>query len=137
MNEQNVNEKTWWIRNKKKVFVIGGVVIAAGGAYLFLKNRTSIIDYLKGAKFNSPDMNNLIEKTFVETVPDCTDPIMSNAAGAKPPINNGLPYKVNEFVRKLPEGQHPSPAKVLKATELGIDLGTRYTIVDSYFKNIA
>ena len=42
MNEQNKTETTWWERNKKKVLIIGGVVVAVGVGVLIFKNKDAL-----------------------------------------------------------------------------------------------
>ena len=43
MIEQKNTELTWWERNKKKVFIIGGVVIAAGIGIVVFKNKDALL----------------------------------------------------------------------------------------------
>ena len=47
MTEQNNTEMTWWERNKKKVLIIGGVVVAVGIGVVVFKTKDALIGLVK------------------------------------------------------------------------------------------
>lgn len=133
MKKQKYHKSSWWEHNKKKVFVVGGLLIISGVCYMTFKNRDAIISLVKHNKVVVTNANN----PEIDKMSKLTETIVTNNVDAKLPINNGLPFKVSGGIRNLPDGHHPSLEKLAQAAMLGITLGDNQTLVDSYFKNAA
>lgn len=137
MNEQNKTEATWWERNKKKVLIIGGVVVAVGVGVLVFKNRDALIALLKRGKGLASNVPQIADPTIIETTSEVITVVDTEAITVSKTLNNGLPFGVEGFIRNLPDGWHPSAEKIAQAAEMGIELGDHQTLVNPYMKNVA
>lgn len=137
MNEQNKIETSWWERNKKKVLIIGGVVVAVGVGVLAFKNKDALIALVKGSKKLSSKVPPIADTTIIETTTEVITTVEMEAITVSKTLNNGDPFGVEGFIRNLPEGWHPSAEKIAQAAALGIKLGEHQTLVDPYMKNVA
>ena len=131
MNEQNKIETTWWERNKKKVLIIGGVVVAVGVGVL------ALIELVKGGKKLASKVPPIADTTIIETTTEVITTVETEAITVSKTLNNGDPFGVEGFIRNLPDGWHPSAEKIAQAAALGIKLGEHQTLVDPYMKNVA
>ena len=137
MNEQNKIETTWWERNKKKVLIIGGVVVAVGVGVLVFKNKDALIELVKGGKKLASKVPPIADTTIIETTTEVITTVETEASTVSKTLNNGDPFGVEGFIRNLPDGWHPSAEKIAQAAALGIKLGEHQTLVDPYMKNVA
>lgn len=137
MNELNKTETTWWVRNKKKVLIIGGVAVAAGVGVLVFKNKDALIALLKRGKRLADTVPQIAEPTVTETASEVAVNVDTQAIIVSKSLNNGLPFPVKGSVRDLPNDWHPSAKKVAQAVAMGIELGDHQTLVDPYMKNAA
>ena len=146
MKEQNSIKKNWWQRNKKKVFVIGGVVLAIGTGitlYYLTQNKKSIVSALHKTTAKAiPKANNAISSKIVKSTSEAvaevalaksaTDQIATEPSVIKETAKM-IEVSVNKvFIRNLPEGWHHSAEKAAEALKLGIELATNQTIVDPF-----
>ena len=146
MKEQNSIKKNWWQRNKKKVFVIGGVVLAIGTGitlYYLTKNKKSIISALHKTTVKAiPKANNAISSKIVKSTSkavaeaalasSATEQIATGSSVVKETAEM-IEVSVNKvFIRNLPEGWHHSAEKAAEALRLGIELAANQTIVDPF-----
>lgn len=69
MIEQKNTELTWWERNKKKVFIIGGVVIAAGIGIVVFKNKDALLALVKKGKIAGNNIPLPDAKQVIDIVP--------------------------------------------------------------------
>ena len=137
MNEQNKTETTWWERNKKKVLIIGGVVVAVGVGVLIFKNKGALIALVKGGKKLASKVPPIADPSMIETTTEVITTVETEAITVSKTLNNGVPFGVEGFIRNLPDGWHPSAEKSAQAAALGIVLGEHQTLVDPYMKNVA
>ena len=137
MNKQNKDNKNWWERNKKKVFIAGGIVIAVGVGIVIFKNKDAVLTLLKKQKSAPSNVKPILNKIVTNAAKEITAADDSEIAFTRIIYNNGQPFVVQGFIRNLPEGQHPSPEKIARALELGIVLGENQTYVESYLKNVS
>lgn len=137
MNEHNKIETTWWKRNKKKVLIIGEVVVAVGVGVLVFKNKDALIALVKGGKKLSSKVPPIADTTNIETTTEVITTVETEAITVSKTLNNGDPFGVEGFIRNLPDGWHPSVEKIAHAAALGIKLGEHQTLVDPYMKNVA
>jgi hypothetical protein len=137
MNEQNKTETTWWERNKKKVLIIGGVVVAVGVGVLVFKNRDALIALLKRGKGLASNVPQIADPTIIETTSKVITTVEPEAITVSKTLNNGVPFGVKGFIRNLPDGWHPSAEKIAQAAALGMKLGEHQTLVGPYMKNVA
>lgn len=138
MKEQNTHKKSWWERNKKKVFVIGGIAVLTGIGYVVFRNKDALLPLVKsGGKKVAVRVKPIVGKPMREAA---SEKIANNSAEVitdKKPINNGMPFGVRGGIRNLPNGYHPSPEKIAQALKCGIVLGEHQTLVCPYMKNAA
>ena len=135
MNEQNNTEMTWWERNKKKVLIIGGVVIAVGIGIVVFKNKDVLIELLKKGKSDANNIPHNDEPIIFKNTSNAPTSVNIEVTTTNTPINNGEPFEVKGFIRNLSEGRCPSAEKRAQAARLGIELGEHQTLVNSYMKN--
>lgn len=135
MNDQNSKKASWWTRHKKKVYIIGGIIIVAGVSYVAYRNRQILLEFLLPKATNTGDDKLLIDSQLSTIIPVELETPPSTIAVQSLPINNGLPYLIHQHPRRLPEGRHPSPAKLAEAAALGLELESNQTLVDAYYKN--
>ncbi len=137
MNNQNNTEMSWWKRNKKKVLIIGGVVVAVGIGVLVFKNKDVLIALIKKSKTVANTAPIIDSQPIIEKIPEVTNVVNVETVIPNTPINNGVPFEVNGFVRNLPNNWYPSAEKLGQAAALGIELGEHQTFVNPYKKNVA
>ena len=137
MNEQNNKEQTWWERNKKKVFIIGGVVVAVGIGILIYKNKDAILALVGGSTAIANSTTPLVEETEKEAVDKFTTVVSQEIVTDNTPSENCKLVEVSSFIRNLPETWHASVEKQEEAKRLGIKLDPHQTIVDPYVKSVA
>lgn len=135
VKEQEQGFKEFWLRNKKTVLAIGGVLLAVGAGYVVYKNWGSLKDVFisgdsKPGMIPTPKLTVDIQTQITEALPEKTATITKI-------INNGEAIDVNMHIRNLPMGWKASQEKIDKAVELGINLLENQTIVDPYLKNVA
>lgn len=135
MNEQNNTEMTWWERNKKKVLIIGGVVIAVGIGIVVFKNKDVLIELIKKGKAAANNIPQNDEPIIIKTTSNAPTEVNIEVVAVNTPINNGEPFEVKGFIRNLPDSRCPSAEKIAQAARLGIELGEHQTLVDPYMKN--
>ncbi len=135
MNEQNNTEMTWWERNKKKVLIIGGVVIAVGIGIFVFKNKDVLIELIKKGKATANNIPHNDESIIIKNTSNVPTTVNIEVATTNTPINNGEPFEVKGFIRNLPDSRCPSAEKRAQAARLGIELGEHQTLVDPYMKN--
>ena len=135
VKEKEQGFKGFWLRNKKTVLAIGGVLITVGAGYVVYKNWGSLNDVFisgdsKPGMIPTPKLTVDIQTQITEALPE-------KAATITKIINNGEAIDVNMHIRNLPMGWKASQEKIDKAVELGINLLENQTIVDPYLKNVA
>ena len=135
MNEQNNTEMTWWERNKKKVLIIGGVVIAVGIGIVVFKNKDVLIELIKKGKAAANNIPQNDEPIIIKTTSNAPTEVNIEVVAVNTPINNGEPFEVKGFIRNLPDSRCPSAEKRAQAARLGVELGEHQTLVDPYMKN--
>ena len=133
--EKEQRFKGFWLRNKKTVLAIGGVLLAVGAGYVVYKNWGSLNDVFisgdsKPGMIPTPKLTVDIQTQITEALPEKTATITKI-------INNGEAIDVKMHIRNLPMGWKASQEKIDKAVELGINLLENQTIVDPYLKNVA
>ena len=131
MTEQNNTEMTWWERNKKKVLIIGGVVVAVGIGVVVFKNKDALIGLVKKGKITVPKVAIPDVKQVIDIVPEATTVVKTENVLTTTLLNNGQPFEVKGFIRELPKDYHLSAEKRAQAAALGIVLGEHQTLVDS------
>lgn len=112
LNNDEITQK-WYQKHKK--LIIGGVVIvaAAATAVVILKK----IDIIR-PKVVEAAVNGISAE--VQNIKECARPTS--------------PVHVDAFLRKLPEGWHPSKTQLELAETLGYAVPSEYTFVKSYTK---
>lgn len=114
MNKEK-GKNVWLQEHKQTVFLVGtGIVVIAIAAigYKYLRKGGCTV-------------NPLSEKPM-----KAIEPLVDTSDSAKAIFR--LPRRVPLHVRKLPAGQHASAYKIAKASELGINLLSNQTWVNSY-----
>ena len=89
MTEQNYTEMTWWERNKKKVLIIGGVVVAVGIGVVVFKNKDALIGLVKKGKITVPKVAIPDVKQVIDIVPEATTVVKTENVLTTTPLNNG------------------------------------------------
>ena len=136
--ENNETKKTsLWERNKKKIMIVGGVIIIGGISYLIFRNRNTLMKLLKIGVPAEIGTDMIKEPSIINIITDAVDLPTVVSEASKLPINGGEAFKVIEHIRNLGENRFPSAGKIAEALEKGITLGQNQTLVDSYFKNVA
>ena len=136
--ENNETKKTsLWERNKKKIMIVGGVIIIGGISYLIFRNRNTLMKLLKIGVPAEIGTDMIKEPSIINIITDAVDLPTVVSEASKLPINGGEAFKVIEHIRNLGENRFPSAGKIAEALEKGITLGPNQTLVDSYFKNVA
>ena len=135
VKEKEQGFKGFWLRNKKTVLAIGGVLLAVGAGYVVYKNWGSLNDVFisgdsKPGMIPTPKLTVDIQTQITEALPEKT-------ANITKIINNGEAIDVSMHIRNMPIGWKASQEKIEKAVELGINLLENQTIVDPYLKNVA
>ena len=137
MTEQNITETTWWERNKKKVLIIGGVVVAVGVGFLIFKNKDALIALVKKGEVIANEIPKIADSTVIESASKIISAVDKETITVSKPLNNGIPFEVKGFIRNLPKNWNPSSEKIAQAAALGIELGEHQTFVNSFIKNAA
>ena len=123
----------WWRRNKKTVYTVGGILVAAGCGYAIYRNRSTIIGLLTSTSSEYIVISN---QQVSVAVPELVEEvIMENIETIPKIINGGEAFDVNAHIRNLANGRKASLEKLAEAAELGISLLDNQTLVDSYIKN--
>lgn len=143
-------QKSWWSRNKKKVFAVCGAAGVLVVGYLMCRNRKEIATLGREAWARARDLFAKAPKTVPPLVPD-TGALKAVVSGDGPcetdhpikllpdlnkEINSGEAFPVKGHIRKLPPTWTPSLEARAKAHELKIPLGPHETFVQDYMKNI-
>lgn len=140
-----------WIREHKKQLITAGVSIATLLAAIWaIKHRSqlkALWDELKAliqapAQELAHKLPELTKKTAI-VVPADAEAIVEIALEVPPsPIPDASEVisrselVIQEHLRTLPEGWHPSPEKVAEAQTKGITLLENQTLVDTYRKGV-
>ena len=123
--------KTWIKLHREELFTAGLTVAAAFGIYLGIKNKDSF------AKLWEP-LERTIKVSPLEAVQNAshTTSIEPVASEALIPVAEKVTKisleQVSSHIRRLPQGQKASLAKIMAAQEMGIALEEGYTLVASY-----
>ena len=113
---------TWWERNKKKVLIIGGVVIAVGIGIVVFKNKDVLIELIKKGKAAANNIPQNDEPIIFKSTSNAPTSVNMEVTTTNTPINNGEPFEVKGFIRNLPDSRCPSAEKRAHAARLGIEL---------------
>lgn len=134
IEDQEQGLKGWWNRNKKTVYIVGGVIIAVGIGYALFRNFDAIRGVFTAIKpegiVNKAQINAKIKTPVIDVHPETTESISKI-------INGGEAFDVSGHIRTLPSGWKASQEKIAEAAKLGITLMEKQTLVDSYIKNTA
>lgn len=119
---------------KRRILIVGGVLLAIGAGYLIYKNMDNLSVIQKANKLGEvaniePKIAVKIEMQVAKDIPESVTEL------SKKVINNGEPFGVNGHTRNLANGRKASIEKIVKAAERGMELKENQTWVDSYFKN--
>ena len=133
--DQEHGFKGWWHRNKKKVYIVGGIILAVGIGYVGYRNSDAIKGLFTVVKPEDLVMKNPQRITNIKS--SGTNILLETTETTTKIINNGNAFDVNGYLRTLPLGWKASPEKIAEAAERGITLLGNQTLVDSYTKNIA
>ena len=137
MENNETSRTNWWSRNKKKVMIVGGVIIVGGISYLIFRNRNTLMKLLKIGVPAEIGADMVKEPSIINIITEAADlPSVVSEAG-KLPINGGEAFKVREHIRNMGLNRFPSPEKIAEALEKGYQLGEHQTLVTSYLKNAA
>lgn len=132
--QANFNDfKTWTKLHREELFAAGFTVAVAFGIFLGIKNKDSF------AKLWEP-LERTIKVSPPEAVQNAGHTIATNiepaTSEALVPITEKVTKisleQVSSHIRRLPQGQKASPAKIMAAQEMGIALNDGYTFVTSY-----
>ena len=112
-----------WVKDHKtKLIIIGITALSA----------TCLLLIYKSKKMNFNEAVCLISVPKLEPTP-----ILNTFDSCGERANSNKIVAVCEFVRNLPNGQHPSPEKVAAATEKGLKLLDNQTLVAHHQRNYA
>ena len=120
--------------NKKYIFAGVGIVALAGVAYSFGSKKLAV---------RFPGMHEetvkQLPKKIVSTVPVAQiEPVVLEPVVPTRPYTKPIePFVVTWHVRDMAEWKHHSAAKASQAAEMGIELASNQTIVNSYPKYVA
>ena len=131
MKEKTFGErcKDGWNRHKKKVIVIGGVVVLVAGCYLVSKNWDDIMKAIERLAKNK-ELPQLAEEC-TEVVAVVADEPQSDIVVVTKEVMVSL-HKMN-----LPQNKNPSAAALARAQEAGIVLEPHQTVRGPFTRNIA
>ena len=117
----NISEpnRKWseWIKTHKTKLIIAGLGIVAMGLLTCYGDRRFVGSAGMNEMFITPNKPQMPIKTVKTT---------RSPASA--------PFTVNAHIRKLPEGYHASPEKLMWANNNGIELLPGHTVVEQYIK---
>lgn len=131
----DVEQRTWWQRNKKRVLIAGGVAVVVVGGIPLYKNWDSVTKLAmkvlcQGQKPAPQPIEIHVDLPVADVVHEAQRPVQAI-------INGGEAFPVNGHVRNLPASRMPSPEQRALAEALGIPLGAHQTYVRDYVKNCA
>ena len=103
----DVEQKTWWQRNKKRVLIAGGVAVAVVGGILLYKNWDSVtklaMKVLRQGQKPAPQPIEIhVDLPVTDVVHEAQRPVLAI-------INGGEAFPVNGHIRNLPASWTPSP----------------------------
>ncbi len=127
--------ETWWARHRKKVFIIGGVIVLAGGGFLVWRNWDAVKGALSKAFLKQRRADR--QPTVFIDEPGVAAEILELPEEAGKLLNGGDPFTVTGHIRKLHAGWTPSLTQIKRAKEAGIKLQEGETFVRTYEKNVA
>lgn len=133
-NEEQIDDRTWWQRNKKKVLgcVITGITVVVG--ILLFKYRNEVSSWVEDL-FTPDEFCNTLPKSSVTPVIETPPIVVEPKEMTRMIVKDGEEQLVYMHLRNLPEGWTPSVEKLVLAEELGIDLKDGQTWVAEYIKN--
>ena len=132
--QADINDLKARVKSHKKALLAAGfTVTAAAGIYLGIKNKDSLARLWES-------LHGIIKTTSPTTFPNIGHTIATNietgTAESLIPVAEKVTKtsfeQVNSHIRRLPQGQKASLAKIMAAQELGIVLEEGYTFVASY-----
>lgn len=121
--------KEGWHRHKKKVIVVGGVVVFVAGCYLVSKNWDDILKAIERFAKNK-ELPQLAEEC-AEVAAVVADEPQSDVVVVTKEVMVSL-HKMN-----LPQNKNPSAAALARAHEAGIVLEPHQTVRGPFPRNIA
>lgn len=124
-----------WIKSHKKELIIAGLSIEGIiGAILLIKNRAELKAYwetlLSTVKTPPAERTLPVLESTAKTTEEVVKKVTTTAKA------DVIPFEVSMHIRKLPKGQHASPAKIATALENGFELMNGQTWVESYVKGV-
>jgi hypothetical protein len=149
--EEKVEEEKTLKEKVKKIipWAIGAVALAGLAAlgYTAIHRDSDTIDVsdidinlsvLKPRKVENISSSKVMNMSKIMDIPKVTEEISDVIDNSKREYSLPTdPFWVDAHVRSLPEGQHPSPEKVLELIQNGIDPADNVTWVDGYTKNVS
>ncbi len=136
-----------WLKEHKKELAIAGMSIAGIIlTILAIKNRDKLMKYLSElqdviSKLTKTEQSkktmsicNTASTNIVSEIPEHIE--ISEAVTSDNPITHRIPFEVQKHIRNLPQGYHPSIAKIETALENGIELAPHQTWVRDYQKGL-
>ncbi len=114
---------------KKRILLFAGATVAITAVVLGIKNKDTLLGLGSDLKDAFIERISGVKGDVPLLISDNTNDINKSKA-------TGLPFVVHMHIRNLPEGRHASPTQIDKASEYGITLGERQTLVDSYYKRL-
>ena len=104
----DVEQRTWWQRNKKRVLIAGSVAVVVGGILLY-KNWDSVtklaMKVLRQGQKPAPQPIEIhVDLPVTDVVHEAQRPVLAI-------INGGEAFPVNGHIRNLPASWTPSPER--------------------------
>ena len=136
---KNCENNLWLTRNKKRILILGGILICVAGGVLLYKYRGDMLIESEIISKNTKKYSTIIhDATSRFASPPVIKELSESAVKThSSKLNGGKPFNIAGHIRNLPAGQKPSIEKVRIATELGIDLNSNQTLVKPYMENVA
>ena len=126
----NTEQKPNFYQRHKKVLKIIGIsvlcMLGVGAAIYLNKNAGSENEEESISFTDNKDESNIVE--FDHSISSDDSPVQESVSKT---------VGVSGHIRKLSEGQHPSPKKLAEAEDRGIPLSDNETLVDSHERKIA
>ena len=126
----NTEQKPNFYQRHKKVLKIIGIsvlcMLSVGAAIYLNKNAGSENEEESISFTDNKDESNIVE--FDHSISSDDSPVQESVSKT---------VGVSGHIRKLSEGQHPSPKKLAEAEDRGIPLSDNETLVDSHERKIA
>ncbi len=131
--ENEREHKIWdWLKSHKTELIVAGVSIAAiTGLILGMKNKDTVLEFLKTTKSKIKSVSLEINTLQDDNV------ILESSKTTRIYTAPQNPYNVDWHIRNMSGGRHHSAEKEAEALALGIELLPNQTIVDSYTKGLA